>query len=194
VLGQWPGITVPVELPFHNRFQGETTSMPSTLYQASVPVHVRQLSALAAILDKATAYCAERKIDPAALLQARLYPDMFPLLKQVQVACSHAERGAARLAGLEPPARADKEASFEDLKGRIAEAISFVKSVDPKKMDGAEDREITYPVGPRKETRSGTDYLCNFSLPNFYFHVAAAYIILRHNGLPIGKADFMGGA
>jgi len=166
--------------------------MSSTLYQASVPVHVRQLNALAAILDKAITHCAERKIDPAALLQARLYPDMFPLLTQVQAACNHAERGAARLAGIEPPAHAGKEASFADLKGRIAEAISFVKAVDPKKMDGAEDREITYPVGQRNETRTGTDYLCNFSLPNFYFHVTAAYSILRHNGLPIGKADFMG--
>ena len=167
--------------------------MPSTLYQASVPVHVRQLNALAGIIDKANAYCAERKIDPAALLQARLYPDMFPLVRQVQSACNHAERGAARLAGLEPPGHADKEASFDDLKVRIADAISFVKAVDPKTMDGAENREITYPVGQRRETRTCTDYLCNFSLPNFYFHVTTAYAILRHNGLPIGKGDFMGG-
>jgi hypothetical protein len=167
--------------------------MPPVLYQASVPVHIRQLNALSAILDKASAYCAERKIDPAALLQARLFPDMFPLLKQVQVACGHAERGACRLSGLELPSHDDKEASFDDLKKRIANTIAFVKSVDPKKMEGAETREITYPVGQRKETRTGIDYLANFSLPNFYFHVAAAYNILRHNGLPIGKADFMGG-
>ena len=115
------------------------------------------------------------------------------LVRQVQSACNHAERGAARLAGLEPPAHADKEASFDDLKVRIADAISFVKAVDPKTMDGAENREITYPVGQRTETRTCTDYLCNFSLPNFYFHVTTAYAILRHNGLPIGKGDFMGG-
>jgi hypothetical protein len=167
--------------------------MPSTLYQASVPVHVRQLTALSGILDKAVSHCSERKIDPAALLQARLYPDMFTLVKQVQSACNHAERGAARLAGLEPPAHADDEASFDDLKRRIAKAIGFVKAVDPARMDGAEEREVTYPVGQRKETRTATDYLCNFSLPNFYFHVTAAYAILRHNGLPIGKGDFMGG-
>ena len=116
----------------------------------------------------------------------------FRCFEQVQVACNHAERGATRLAGLEPPTHADKEASFEDLKTRIADTIGFVKSVDPKKMEGAENREITYPVGQRKETRTGADYLSNFSLPNFYFHVAAAYNILRHNGVPIGKAGLHG--
>jgi hypothetical protein len=188
------GKTIPPDSPFNDHTQRETARMPSTLYQASVPVHVRQLNALSAILDKAIAYCAERKIDPSALLQARLYPDMFPLLKQVLFACNHAERGAARLAGLEPPAHPDDEAGFDDLKARIASTIGFVKSVDPKRMEGAEDREITYPVGQRKETRTATDYLCNFSLPNFYFHVTTAYAILRHNGVPIGKADFIGGA
>lgn len=167
--------------------------MSSALYQASVPVHIRQLNSLSGILDKAIAYCAERKIDAAALLQARLYPDMFPLLRQVQLACNHAERGATRLAGLEPPAHADKEASFEELKTRIADTISFLKTVDPKKMDGVADREITFPVGQRQMTMTGGDYLSHFSLPNFYFHVAAAYNILRHNGLPIGKDDFMRG-
>lgn len=165
--------------------------MSSALYQASVPVHIRQLNALAAILDKAIGYCAERKIEPAALLQARLYPDMFPLLRQVQLACNHAERGATRLSGLEPPTHADKEASFEELKTRIAETVAFVKAIDPKKMDGMEDREITFPIGQRQMTLTGADYLSHFSLPNFYFHVAAAYNILRHNGLPIGKDDFM---
>src|ERR1700731_4088396 len=122
----------------------ESKRMSSALYQASVPVHIRQLNALAGILDKAIAYCAERKIDPAALLQARLYPDMYPLLRQVQLACNHAERGATRLSGLEPPTHADKEASFEELKTRIAETVAFVKAIDPKKMDGMEDREITF--------------------------------------------------
>jgi hypothetical protein len=168
--------------------------MPSALYQASVPVHVRQLNALSAIIDKAAAYCAERKIDPSALLQARLYPDMFTFVKQVQVACSHAERGAARLSGIEPPARPDKEATFEDLKARIAAALSFVKSVDAAKMDGADTRKITFPAGQQQMTMTGSDYLSHFSLPNFYFHVAAAYNILRHNGVPIGKGDFMGSA
>jgi uncharacterized protein len=167
--------------------------MSSALYQASVPVHIRQLNALAGILDKAIAYCAERKIDPAALLQARLYPDMYPLLRQVQLACNHAERGATRLSGLEPPTHADKEASFEELKTRIADTIGFVKAIDPTKMDGMAERQITFPVGQGQMTMTAGDYLSHFSLPNFYFHVAAAYNILRHNGLPIGKDDFMRG-
>jgi uncharacterized protein len=166
--------------------------MSPPLYQASIPVHVRQLNGLAAILDKAIGHCKDHKIDPAALLQARLYPDMFPLLRQVQVACNHAERGATRLAGLDAPTHDDKEASFEDLKGRIAGTIAFLRSIDPKKMEGIEEREITFPVGQRQMTLSCADYLFHFSLPNFYFHVAAAYNILRHNGLPIGKQDFIG--
>jgi hypothetical protein len=166
--------------------------MPLSLYQASVPVHIRQLNGLSAILDKAISYCAERKIDPAAVLHARLSPDMFPLLRQVQVACNHAERGATRLAGMESPTHGDKETSFEELKTRIADTITFLESIDPKKMEGVEDREITFPVGQRQMTLKGADYLFHFSLPNFYFHVTTAYNILRHNGLQIGKQDFMG--
>lgn len=166
--------------------------MTVSLYQASVPGYIRQLNGLSAIIHKAIGYCAERKIDPAALLHARLYPDMFTLLRQVQVACNHAERGVCRLTGMEPPTREDKETSFEDLEARVATAIAFVKNADAKKMVGMEDRDITFPVGQKQMTLKGADYLFHFALPNFYFHVTTAYSIFRHNGLQIGKQDFMG--
>lgn len=167
--------------------------MAFSIYQASIPVYVRHLKALDLILDKATAYAAERKIEPAVLLQARLYPDMFSFARQVQIACGHAVRGTSRLSGREPPALDSKDTSFEELKALVAKALAIVEAVDPKAMDGAEDREIVFPVGDRKETLSGGEYLTGFSLPNFYFHVTTAYDILRHNGLPLGKGDFMGG-
>jgi uncharacterized protein len=166
--------------------------MPVSLYHASVPVYIRQLNGLSAIIHKAVGYCAERKIDPAALLHARLYPDMFALLHQVRFACNHAERGVCRLTGMEPPTREDNEASLEDLEARVATAIAFVKGADAKKMVGMEDRDITFPVGQKQMTLQGADYLFHFSMPNFYFHVTTAYDILRHNGLQIGKQDFMG--
>ena len=168
--------------------------MTFSIYQASVPVYTRRLEALSAILDKAAAYASQRKIDPAALIQARLYPDMLPLGRQVQIACSHAVRGAARLSGAEPASVEDKETSFDDLKARIAKTLAFLKDVDAKKMEGMEDREITYPVGDRKMTLKAGEYLLHFSMPNFYFHLTTAYDILRNNGLEIGKVDFMGEA
>jgi hypothetical protein len=168
--------------------------MTFSIYQASVPVYTRRLEALSAILDKAATYASRRKIDPAALIQARLYPDMLPLGRQVQIACSHAVRGAARLSGAEPASVEDKETSFDDLKARVAKTLAFLKSVDAKKMEGMEDREITYPVGDRKMTLKAGEYLLHFSMPNFYFHLTTAYDILRNNGLEIGKADFMGEA
>ena len=166
--------------------------MAFSIYQASVPVYTRRLEALSAILDKAAGYASQRKIDPAALIQARLYPDMLPLARQIQIACSHAIRGAARLSGAEPASVEDKETSFDDLKARVAKTLAFLKDVDAKKMDGMEDREITYPVGDRKMTLKAGEYLLHFSMPNFYFHLTTAYDILRNNGLEIGKADFMG--
>ena len=168
--------------------------MAFSIYQASVPVYARQLKALSAILDKAAAYASQRKIEPVALIQARLYPDMLALATQVQIACGHARRGASRLSGAEPASVENKENSFDDLKALIAKTLEFLKSVDAKKMDGMEDRDITYPDGDRKITVKGADYLLHFSMPNFYFHVTTAYDILRNNGLEIGKADFMGEA
>ena len=166
--------------------------MSFSLYQASVPVYIRRLEALSAILDKAAAYSSQRKIDPAVLIQARLFPDMLPLSRQVQIACSHAIRGSARLSGAEPMCVDDKVSSFDDLKALISKTMEIVKAVDPKKMEGMEDRDITFPAGDRKITLKGADYLLHFSMPNFYFHVTTAYDILRHNGLEIGKDDFMG--
>lgn len=166
--------------------------MTISLFQVSVPTYVRQLSSLSAIIQKAIGYCAERKIDPATLLQARLYPDMFPLSHQVRFACNHAERGVCRLTGMEPPTRENNEATLEEFVARIATAIAFVKSTDASKMVGMEDRDITFPVGQNQMTLKGLDYLFQFSMPNFYFHVTTAYNIFRHNGLQIGKQDFLG--
>ena len=168
--------------------------MAFSIYQASVPVYSRRLEALSAILDKAAAYASERKIDPVVLIQARLYPDMLPLARQVQIACSHAVRGSARLSGAEPVSLDDKATSFDDLKALIAKTLERLRSVDAKTMEGMEDRDITFPAGDRKITLNGADYLLHFSMPNFYFHVTTAYDILRSNGLAIGKDDFMGEA
>ncbi len=168
--------------------------MTLSIYQASVPVYVRRLGALSAILDKAAAYAADRKIDPAVLIAARLYPDMLPLGRQVSIACSHAIRGATRLAGLEPINLENKADSFDDLAAMIARTKELLGSIGPEKMEGAEDHDVTFPVGDRKVTMNGADYLLHFSMPNFYFHVTTAYDILRNNGLEIGKSDFMGGA
>ena len=166
--------------------------MTFSIYQASVPVYSRRLEALSAILDKAAAYAEQRKIDPTVLVQARLYPDMLPLARQVQIACGHAVRGSARLSGAEPTSLEEKATSFDDLKALISKTVALIKTVDAKKMEGMEDRDITFPAGDRKITLKGADYLLHFSMPNFYFHVTTAYDILPHHGLEIGKDDFMG--
>ena len=166
--------------------------MAVSMYQASVPAFVQMLSSLAAILDKAEAYAAERKIDPAVLLGWRLAPDMFALARQVQIATDHAKGCCARLAGVEVPKYADEETTFADLRARIARTIDFVRSFEPSDIDGSEDRGITITAGGRELRFKGQQYLVSFVLPNFYFHVTTAYNILRHCGLPIGKRDFMG--
>ena len=168
--------------------------MSFSLYQASVPVYAQRLKALATIITKAATHCVEQKIDPNVILQSRLYPDMYPFARQIQIACSHAERGSSRLAGLEPPKHDDKEGSLEDLVKRIEDTISYIKSIEAKKLEGAEDRDITFPIGSETMTLKGADYLLQFSQPNFYFHLMVAYAILRHNGIKIGKDDFMGGS
>ena len=166
--------------------------MPLSIFDASVPVYARRLEALSGVLDKAIAYAAERKIDHAVLLQARLFPDMLSLERQVRIACGHALRGTARLTGAEPAAVSGDATSLEDLKGWIAETLEIINGIDAALMDGMDDREITFPVGDRTQTLKGSDYLLHFSMPNFYFHVTTAYAILRHNGVVIGKGDFMG--
>ena len=167
--------------------------MPQSMSQASLPVFEINLNALSAILDKAEAYAASKKIDPAVLLHSRLSPDMFDLTRQIQVATDQARRGAARLAGVEPPSVEDKETTIAQLKDRLAKTVAYLKTLDPKKIDAAADREITFPLGPtNKGHMKGDDYLNHFVLPNFYFHCTAAYAILRHCGVDIGKRDFMG--
>lgn len=166
--------------------------MPLTMYHAAVPPMVHTLTNLGAILDKAAAYATEKKTDPTVLLGSRLYPDMLPLLRQVQIATDHAKGCAARLAGQEPPKYEDTEASFAELAERIAKTVAFLESFRPEQIDGSEEHTITLPMRDRTLTFQGMPYLLQFALPNFYFHVTTAYGILRHSGLEIGKRDFIG--
>lgn len=168
--------------------------MTLSMYQASSPVFVRMLNNLADILRKAAAHVEAKKIDPAALLHARLYPDMFPLTRQVQIATDTAKGCASRLAGIDPPRYEDSEASFAELLARIEKTIAFVKSVAPEVIDGSEGRTITLKVRDQTIVFTGLAYLLNFAQPNFYFHVTTAYDILRHNGVELGKTDFLGSA
>jgi len=152
------------------------------------------LTALSAILDKAQAYAAAKKIDPTVLLNTRLAPDMFSLLMQVQAATDLAKNGAARLAGVEPPRYEDTEKTIDELKARIAKTVAYLKSVDRAQIDASADRQLTFPLGPKnKGEMKGDDYLNHFLLPNVYFHLAVAYAILRHCGVELGKVDYLGG-
>jgi hypothetical protein len=162
------------------------------MYQASVPVFVQGLANLSAILDKAVDQAAERQIDPAALLDSRLAPDMFPLVGQVQLATDHAKGASARLAGIEVPKFADIETSFDELQQRLARVSEFVRGIDPDRIGGSEEREIVLTIGGQPKTFNARAYLVSFALPNFYFHLTTAYAILRHNGIAIGKRDFLG--
>jgi hypothetical protein len=160
--------------------------------QASLPVFEIGLNALSGVLDKTAAYAASKKVDPAVLLGWRLAPDMFALARQVQVACDQAKNGAARLAGAEPPKFEDTETSLDQLKQRIARTVTYIKTLDGKAIDASADREITFPLGPTKGQMKGGDFLNHFVLPNFYFHLTAAYAIVRHCGVELGKRDFLG--
>jgi hypothetical protein len=167
--------------------------MPFSMSQASLPVFEIGLNALSAVLDKAQAHATAKKFDPSALLSARLSPDMFALTRQVQATADQAKNGAARLAGVEPPAYEDNETTIDALKARLAKTVAYVKALDAKQIDASADREITFPLGPtNKGHMKGSDYLDHFVLPNFYFHLTAAYAILRHSGVEIGKRDFLG--
>ena len=167
--------------------------MTLSMYQASAPRFSNMLGNLAAILRKAEEQAAVRKFDPAVLLASRLYPDMLPLLRQVQIACDNAKGPVARLAGLEPPKHEDSEQTFADLQTRIAKTLDFIAAVPADRIDGSEDREIQLKVGPRELRFTGVEYLFGFALPNFHFHVVTAYDILRHNGIELGKRDYLGG-
>ncbi|MBZ4690627.1 MAG: hypothetical protein JG765_1878 [Cereibacter sp.] len=162
------------------------------MYRYSVPPMLRNLRALSAILAKAEAHCTARKIEPEALLGFRLFPDMLPLTRQVQLACDFAARAAARLAGAEMPSFPDTETSFAQLIARIRTATDYIESFDAGQFEGAESRSITMKQRGGELTMTGLDYLTGFALPNFYFHTATAYDILRHNGLEIGKMDYVG--
>lgn len=165
--------------------------MSISMYDASVPAFQKHLGALDGILDKAGKYAEARKFDPAVLLQSRLYPDMFNLIRQVQAACDFAKACTARLAGAQVPSHPDTETTIAELKERIAKTLAFLQAIEPEQMNGSEERSFTIKVGPNEMTFKGCDYLLSFALPNFYFHCATAYGILRHNGLEIGKRDFM---
>jgi hypothetical protein len=166
--------------------------MAISMYDFSIPALTRGLTNLSAILDKAAAHAAAKKFDTAVLAQARLFPDMHPLVRQVQIACDTAKGAAARLAGIEPPKHEDTEATFADLKARIAKTLEFVKSVSAAQLKDAESRsiEIKFPNGSWKFT--GLAYLTDFVLPNFYFHETVVYALLRKAGVEVGKSDFLG--
>ena len=166
--------------------------MSALLSQASLPIFKTGLGSLSAVLEKGAAHAAEKKIDPAVFLSWRLAPDMFPLVRQVQIATDQAKNGSARLAGVEPPRFEDDETSFEQLKARLAKTTAFLATLDPAAIDASVDREIIFPLGPKKGAMRGADYLHHFVLPNFYFHATTAYAILRRCGVSLGKLDFMG--
>ncbi|MGA9856195.1 MAG: DUF1993 domain-containing protein [Gammaproteobacteria bacterium] len=166
--------------------------MSLSMYQASVPVFIRMLTNLSAVLKKGEAHAQGKKIDPAVFTSARLAPDMFPLVRQVQIATDQVKGCAARLAGMEVPKYEDNEQSFADLYARIDKTIAFLKSVKPAQIDGSEDRNVQLPVRDKTITLKGQDYLFERVYPNFFFHVTTAYAILRHNGVDIGKGDFLG--
>jgi hypothetical protein len=167
--------------------------MNNAIYTASIPVFTQMLGALSDVLGKAQAHADAKKIDPNALLQARLFPDMFPLLRQVQVATDFAKSVAARLAGVEVPKLDDNEKTFADLQARIATVLTFIQGLDPALFEQAVTREIVSQAGTPKEKRfTGQSYLLNYGLPHFFFHTTTAYSILRHNGVDVGKKDYIG--
>jgi hypothetical protein len=166
--------------------------MSLSMHQVSIPVFVRMLGNLSAILDKAAADAEARKIDPSVFVNARLAPDMHPLSRQVQIASDAAKGCAARLAGIEIPSFPDVESTIPELKERIARTVAFVEGVNAEQLEGSEDRTVVLKFPGGEMSFTGQAYLLGFALPNFYFHVTTVYAILRHNGVPVGKMDFMG--
>ena len=166
--------------------------MTISMYQACVPPLIHSLSNLAAILEKGAAHAEAKKIDPSVLIGTRLYPDMFPLSRQVQIASDVARRGAARLAEVEAPKIEDNETTFPELIARLQQTTSYLETLTPNMIDGSEEKSISLPVGKDTMTFKGMPYLLYFVLPNVYFHVTTAYDILRHCGVELGKMDFLG--
>jgi hypothetical protein len=166
--------------------------MTISMYQSSVPVFIRNLTNLSAILTKAATYAEVKKIEQNVLLNARLFPDMLPLLRQIQIACDTVKTGTARLAEVEIPSNENDETTFAELQERISSTISFLQTVKAEQIDGKEDFKINYTQRNKERSFIGQPYLLEYTLPNLYFHVTAAYAILRHNGVEIGKKDYLG--
>lgn len=168
--------------------------MTISLSSATLPVFKHMLSNLSHLLDKGAAHAEAKKFDAANLLNYRLAPDMLPFTKQIQIACDAAKNGSARVAGIEAPKFEDNEASFPELKARIQKTLDFLATVPADKIDGTEDKDITFPVGPSTRTMKAQAYLTTWVLPNMFFHITTAYAILRHNGVEVGKRDYLAGA
>lgn len=166
--------------------------MSLSMYQASIPVFVRMLTSLSALLDKAQAHAEAKKYDSAVFMPMRLYPDMLPFSAQVQIACDAPKLFCARATGMAAPKYDDKEATLAELKERIAGTIAFLKTVQPEQLDGGEDKDITFQSRGRDRSLKGRDYLLHLATPNLYFHIATAYGILRKSGVEVGKMDFLG--
>ena len=167
--------------------------MSISMYSASVPVFQQALGALSGMLTKAAAHAEAKKIAPEVLLQSRLYPDMFHLLRQVQIACDFAKGTCARLAGVDVPAYEDTEVTFDDAQSRVAKTLAFIATLPAASINGSEERAIvTQPGTARERTFAGKAYLLTYALQHFFFHTTTAYAILRHNGVEVGKKDFVG--
>ena len=164
-----------------------------SFYDSTVPVFINILGALNGLLNKAEAHCKAKNIQPEVMLGMRLYPDMLPLTKQFQLACDFAAKGSARLAHVEVPATADTEKSFDELRQRLAKTIDYLKTFKPEQFEDADAKDVTFPAGPNTNlTLKGQQFFNRFALPNFFFHTSIAHGILRHNGVEIGKRDFLG--
>lgn len=166
--------------------------MSLSMHSCSIPYFVRALSNLSAILEKGAAHAKENDIDPSILVTSRLFPDMFPLSRQVQIACDVSKGAAARIAGVEAPSAEDTESSFEELQARISKTIEFLNSLPADQINGSEEKEIKFQAGPYELDFTGATYLSIWALPNIYFHVTTTYNILRHNGVVLGKIDYVG--
>jgi len=166
--------------------------MSISMHSASVPVFIRMFANMTAWLEKAEAHAQAKKFEPSVYLTARLAPDMLPFVRQIQIASDGAKFGVARLAGVEAPKFEDNEATFADLRERIAKTVAFIKSVPADQIDGTEDKDIALPRRDGTLMIKGEPYLKHFVLPNFYFHLTTTYALLRHNGVDLGKADFLG--
>jgi len=167
--------------------------MAISMYQASIPQFKKMLTSLSIILKKGAEFAADKKIDEKVLVESRLAPDMFPLAKQVQIACDQVKMGMSRLSGVEAPKHADTETTFAQLQERIAQTITFIDGIRPEQVDGTEAKEIKFAIREWNFEFVGEQYLFTWIVPNFYFHVTTAYDILRHNGVQIGKTDYLGG-